>query len=144
MEKEIKIQVPKGYVIDEENSTFECIKLKKKSITLTDIMNKYENEFGFPVKVLATSNIHMHKINALNKLMIVAKYLNDGWVPDFNDIEQEKSIIIISNNNNIIISHSRALSNNYNLIYFKSAKLAQQAIDILGEDTIRKALNIYY
>ena len=28
--KEIKINVPEGYEIDEENSTFECIKFKKK------------------------------------------------------------------------------------------------------------------
>lgn len=28
--KELKIQVPAGYEIDKENSTFECIKLKKK------------------------------------------------------------------------------------------------------------------
>lgn len=27
---EIKIEVPEGYIIDEENSTFECIKFKKK------------------------------------------------------------------------------------------------------------------
>lgn len=26
--KELKIQVPKGYEIDKENSTFECIKFK--------------------------------------------------------------------------------------------------------------------
>lgn len=30
MEKEIKINVPEGYEIDKENSTFECIKFKKK------------------------------------------------------------------------------------------------------------------
>ena len=30
MEKEIKINVPEGYEIDRENSTFECIKFKKK------------------------------------------------------------------------------------------------------------------
>lgn len=29
-EQEIKITVPEGYEIDKENSTFECIKLKKK------------------------------------------------------------------------------------------------------------------
>lgn len=29
--KEIKINIPKGYEIDEENSTFSCIKFKKKS-----------------------------------------------------------------------------------------------------------------
>lgn len=28
--KEVKIEIPKGYIIDEENSTFECIKFKKK------------------------------------------------------------------------------------------------------------------
>lgn len=37
--KELKIQVPKGYEIDKENSTFECIKFKpiKKNITYRDI-----------------------------------------------------------------------------------------------------------
>jgi hypothetical protein len=30
MNNEIKIEVPEGYCIDEENSTFECIKFKKK------------------------------------------------------------------------------------------------------------------
>lgn len=28
--KELKIQVPEGYEIDKENSTFECVKFKKK------------------------------------------------------------------------------------------------------------------
>lgn len=31
--KEIKITVPDGYEIDKENSTFECIKFKKKGMT---------------------------------------------------------------------------------------------------------------
>ena len=33
--KEFKIQIPEGYEIDKENSTFECIKFKsiKKNIT---------------------------------------------------------------------------------------------------------------
>lgn len=144
MEKEVKIQVPEGYVIDKENSTFECIRFKKKNnITFDTILKCYEkSQENFLIS--STSYTHKLKLLAFNRLLYVAKYLNDGWVPDFNDIEQEKSIIIISNNNNIIISHSHALSNNYNLIYFKSAKLARQAIDILGEDTIRKALNVYY
>lgn len=30
MKDEVKIEVPEGYVIDKENSTFECIKFKKK------------------------------------------------------------------------------------------------------------------
>ena len=36
--KELKIQVPEGYEIDEENSTFECIKFKQiKDATYKDI-----------------------------------------------------------------------------------------------------------
>ena len=30
MEKELKIDIPEGYEIDKENSTFECIRFKKK------------------------------------------------------------------------------------------------------------------
>lgn len=29
--KEIKINIPEGYEIDKEHSTFECIKFKKKA-----------------------------------------------------------------------------------------------------------------
>lgn len=32
MEKELKINVPEGYEIDKENSTFECIRFKKKEV----------------------------------------------------------------------------------------------------------------
>ena len=34
--KEIKISVPDGYEIDKENSTFECIKFKKKNVSWRD------------------------------------------------------------------------------------------------------------
>ena len=40
--KELKIQVPKGYEIDKENSTFKCIKFKpiKKDITYQNVGEK--------------------------------------------------------------------------------------------------------
>ena len=40
METEITIQVPEGMEIDEENSTFKCIKFKPKEITYADITQK--------------------------------------------------------------------------------------------------------
>ena len=40
-EKQIKINVPAGYVIDEENSTFSCIKLKKKESRFGDYDGNY-------------------------------------------------------------------------------------------------------
>ena len=40
--KELKIQVPEGYEIDKENSTFECIKFKpiKKDIIYQNVGKK--------------------------------------------------------------------------------------------------------
>lgn len=34
---EVKIEVPEGYCIDEENSTFECIKFKKKEVRISKL-----------------------------------------------------------------------------------------------------------
>ena len=36
----ININIPEGYEIDRENSTFECIKFKKKQLTYEDIAKK--------------------------------------------------------------------------------------------------------
>ena len=42
--KEIKITVPEGYAIDKENSTFECIKYKKKGLTMESF--RYETTYN--------------------------------------------------------------------------------------------------
>ena len=43
--KELKIEVPQGYVIDEENSTFECIKFKEEEANIKT-WSDYEREYG--------------------------------------------------------------------------------------------------
>lgn len=94
--KEIKIDIPEGYEIDKENSTFECIKFKliKKYITYEKISEKlfngycasYINNFGgIEVSVIngtynrpniAPSGIQLTKLLALNKLLNIAYYYN--------------------------------------------------------------------
>lgn len=142
MEKEVKIQVPEGYVIDKENSTFECIRFKKKknNITFDTILKCYEkSQENFLIS--STSYTHKLKLLAFNRLLYVAKYLNDGWVPDFT-CEKSKCYLSIGSDNTLQIN--TMYFSNTNSVYFKSEELARQAIDILGEDTIRKALNVYY
>lgn len=141
MEKEVKIQVPKGYVIDEENSTFECIRFKKKDITLETIFELYEDINQYDMTLSSTSGIHMLKIGAINRLLYVAKYLNNGWVPNFK-YGNEKYYLSITDEGTLQISTAYHI--NVSFVYFKSEELAQQAIDILGEDNIKKALNVYY
>lgn len=94
--KEVKIQAPKGYEIDKENSTFECIKFKpiKRYITYEDICNSildtgyYINSYGKIVgsityaanlrtgKSNATNTKQLERILALNQLLNIAEYYN--------------------------------------------------------------------
>lgn len=86
---EIPIIVPKGMMIGEENSTFECIKLKPKGLTYKDVAKKlfsdkathFINTTGeiittFDLSVYnytngnnATSKKQLEKLLAINKLM---------------------------------------------------------------------------
>lgn len=95
--KEIKINIPKGYEIDKENSTFECIKFKpsKKYFTYKDICAKlFKKESpGYYVdpngrvqvtraEAFITDPINapikkqLERLIALNQLMNIAYYYN--------------------------------------------------------------------
>ena len=147
-EKEIKIQVPEGYEIDKENSTFECIKFKKKNISYEEILSivfnkdkndsKYNITYGFECK--SFNEKLRDKISAIHKLMIVAKYLNDGWTPNFMDTTR-KYYFYIKDDEIQIDSDSTCINS---VVYFNSRELANQTIKILGEETIKKALSVDY
>ncbi len=164
--KEIKISIPEGYIIDEENSTFKCIKFKKKSLTYHVIARELfkhkrfyfiNDKSGITCSANtitidddiynsnnATSKKQLEKLLAINKLMNVAKYLNGDWEPDWNNPCENKYYIYMVRGcvkiDRLCISPNSSISN-YATVYFKSEELAQQAIDILGEDTIRLALS---
>lgn len=94
--KEVKIQVPEGYEIDKENSTFECIKFKsiKKNITYGDVceylfkdknsfyitnsgeVNNYLSVCSVLDKNNATNGKQLTRVLALNQLLNIAKYYN--------------------------------------------------------------------
>ena len=162
--KELKIEAPEGYEVDWDNSSNNTIKFKpiKKKITYQDVKNKlfpeskasyYLGKEGgimqtFNIKylsresLLATSQRQLQQIRALNKLMNVAKYLNGYWEPDFSDRSQEKWFIYydcehLKWDTGICVHYK------YSVIYFKSEELAHQAIEILGEEEVKKALGIF-
>ena len=94
--KEFKIQIPEGYEIDKENSTFECIKLKfiKKNITYEDVcehlfkdknsfyitnsggVNSYLCVCSAMDKNNATNREQLKRLLALNQLLNIAEYYN--------------------------------------------------------------------
>lgn len=88
---------------------------------------------------ICTSKKQAEKLIAINKLMNVAKYLNGDWCPNWNE-GNPKYFISIDHYKNIIAVDCN-IDYAYNTIYFKSKELAQQAIEILGEETIKTALS---
>ena len=93
--KEIKINIPEGYEMDKENSTFECIKFKpiKKELTYEDVAEELfsKNMFTSDIKgkILWTSSYgakldknnttnrkQLERLFALNQLLNIAEYYN--------------------------------------------------------------------
>jgi hypothetical protein len=157
--KEFKIEIPEGYEVDKENSTFEKIVFKKVEEKLTyekiaEKLFKFEthyyidsngvirkNSAGWKCPNAAPTSQQLEKLLALNKLMNVAYYLNDGWEPDWNDNSQRKYFIYYdSNDKAFVIDYNTHF--NYGVVYFKSIEIAEQAIEILGDETIKLALGI--
>lgn len=146
--KEFKIQVPEGYEIDKENSTFECIKFKpiKKDMNYDDVArelfegeNRYITTFsclkGWK-DVTCTSSKQTEKLIAINKLMNVAKYLNRGNEPKggaryyfylryggLNSTFTDKDVV------------------DFGVVYFNNKEDLEKAEKILGEETIKTALS---
>lgn len=162
--KELKIEAPEGYEVDWENSFMNTIRFKpiKKKITYQDVKEKlfpeskvsyYLGKEGgiiqtFNIKylsrelLLSTSQQQLQQIKALNKLMNVAKYLNGDWEPNWKNIEQYKYMYMY----NYLTSKIEVQCNMYRAyltVCFKSKELALQAIEILGEEEVKKALGIF-
>lgn len=114
--KELKIEVPQGYEIDKEKSTFENIVFKKvddlpKSWENLETINGFyvnsasdivkvkgeayaveDNKNVFPTKEEAEACI------ALAQLCQLRDRYNGGWKPDWDNDEEPKYAIKISNN----------------------------------------------
>lgn len=160
MEKTIEFKIPEGYVFDKDNSTENVIRFKpvKKKIKYHNIAEKlFLNKITHFISVNgeigsylltenpsrannATSKQQLEQLLALNKLMNVAKYLNSDWEPDWNDEYENKFYIYCLFGKLYICKKQRA---NYGCVAFKSEELTHQAIDILGEDEVKKALGIF-
>lgn len=159
--KEIKITVPEGYEIDKENSTFECIKFKKKSALsyrqmLTKLAERgdtylYIDEFGDArpsnrwayLDILFTifDERQAKQLFALNKLMNAAAYLNEKTL-NWNDDDQVKWYIYYDHREGALGFSCNGFLQSSN-VYFDSEEHAEQAIEILGEDTVKTALGVF-
>lgn len=132
----------------EKQLTYEDIAKKLFSDNVTHYPNLYGEIQNSPVGLAdskvsnpnnCTSEKQAQKLLAINKLMNVAKYLNDGWQPNWEEHNNEFKWYI--NLYHEIIGVNYTTHYNGQIVYFKSKELAEQAISILGQDTIKLALS---
>lgn len=79
-----------------------------------------------------TSIAQAKRMVAFNKLQNIAKYLNNGWKPNFDGKDSNWNIIKL--NNGYFPNYNRLANNG--VVYFKSAKLTNEAIRLMGEDSL--------
>lgn len=108
---EINITPPEGYVIDEENSSFTCIKLKKKEKKyvkswkdLGDLEGYYISTSCDVFKAFEVSSNDLNDRNvfatkeqaeaciALAMLSQLRKNVNKDWIPDWTDNQRKHCI----------------------------------------------------
>lgn len=144
MEKTIEFQIPEGYVFDKDNSTENVIRFKpiKKKVTYEDIIKKLYPGKCYYINNNHTSERQISQLLYLNKLMNVAKYLNGDWEPDWYSSGETKWCLFFDYWKQKITA-SNWQTSYYGCVYFKSEKLAYQAIEILGEEAVKKALGVF-
>ena len=157
-DNQLIIDIPEGYEIDKENSTFECIKFKpiKKYLTYKEIAEKLNKDTCFFIAKgeiqsysqyasydnpgVANSYRQIEKILAINQLMNIAKYYNGDWKPDWSNIDKYKySITYNGMDDTYAVDYNSIYT--YSDIYFKNK---EDAIAVINNPNFRDILDAVY
>ena len=94
--KTIKIEIPKGYEVCKETSTFEEIKFKKIQ-NIQDRIKTVEDAIevlGECQEVMTLNALKKHTDDkwaiARQEWVVIVKALNEGWYPDFDNNNERK------------------------------------------------------
>lgn len=156
-ENELTIELPKGKIVDwDESKKQNKIVLKDKQLTYEEICEKLFEDGVYYINILgkiwpstfgcksgsdpnnATTEHQLQCILTKNKLANVAKYLNNGWKPSKD--EHVFTITCCGDFKNKPIVSEHYFGTGENLVLFQTQKKAKQAIEILGEETVKLAL----
>lgn len=124
--KQIKIEVPNGYEIDKEKSTWENI-----------ILKPIENKLPLSVDEIPKGtyfNKYNSKLNAFRDLLLLRDAWNGDWMVDWNDVSQLKYCITRLENKMCINAHRKISS----VLNFKTEELAEKFAEQF-EDLINEA-----
>lgn len=138
MKKEITISCPEGYEIDKQNSTFEKIVFKKVAGEINSVQDAIEilGESDSTVKqlrLLQSLEGISDKLITEMEIEVVAKALNDGWKPNWNNENEYKYFVWWNMKDNCFdfVSCYCHSANASSRLCFKSRALAEKASKIL-------------
>ena len=146
-DSKLTIKIPDGKLVDwEESKKQNKIVWKDKQLTYEDVCNKLQDAINITLFIEPSKRGHMFVadvqqfecIIAKNTLANVAKYLNNGWKPNKGD--HVFTIMYYGDFKDKLIISEHYFGTGESLILFKTQKDAKQAIEILGEETIKLAL----
>lgn len=136
---QLTIDIPKGMEIDLKNSDLVngVIKFKKKSITYEDIFK------ALNIKAISGITVykeHKDKLQALAQLMLIAKYYNKDWIPDWSNSYEHKFYIYYSySTRKYAIGQSWTESCFY--VYFR---FRNEAEEVINNPNFKDILNTIY
>lgn len=152
MEKELKIEVPQGYEIDRQKSTFEKIVFKKidnTPKTWEEYCKLTRNEFSFYAKSNNTINRDYYYCGAYNEFSTEERakqfialgkllQLRDYWVGDWKiNSDSLDNIYVVHNNKDKITEIDIVYYENYSLT-FPTKEMANEFITCF-RDLIKEA-----
>lgn len=156
---QLTIDIPEGYEIDKENSTFECIKFKpieKKYLTYKEVAEKLNKDTCFFIakgKIqsysqyasydnpgVANSYRQIEKILAINQLMNIAKYYNGDWKPNWSNSKENKFCIKFDyHKDRLYVDYNNSIGAGD--VFFKNS---EDARTVINNPNFRDILDVVY
>jgi hypothetical protein len=108
----------------------------KKEVFFVDMFGKVKSNQTtlYNDRNNCTSLEHINKWLSINDLLNVACFLNQNWQPDWENKTEKKYTFNIVGEIVVI----QQVENPISIVYFPSKDLAQQAIEIIGEEKLMR------
>lgn len=100
-------------------------------VNSTYISSAKARELSYNAINNCTTHAQAKRMIAFNKLQNIAKYLNKGWKPNFKDHSKNWYIY-----KDILCGVTFNCTTNQGTVYFKNADLAEEAIQLMGKDSL--------
>lgn len=89
---------------------------------------------GYYFKTKEEVEQHLKERKLLFKLQQWAKIKNGDWEPDWSDIENKYIIVYLNNRKHFAVESMWTVDRFYILPYFKTEELAQECIELFGDE----------